>query len=235
MFVKPEILVICPTAAGRLFLGVLLGRLWYQPLLVKTVDEAIHYAHRAKFAVIAIDGDMPDDALHSVLSVLRTHPETAKVPVVAFSTKPSAAGSLLQRQCETVLPRPIDYSATYATFARLTGQVRRQARIPLLADVAVQEDIFDTMPVCTNLSEGGMFLRTHTPPEEGTILHLRFSLPQDDVPLAATASVVHRTPLGSTLEHEPGAGVRFTSLSEPDLLRIRKFVHRKMLGDLRWE
>lgn len=236
MFVKPEILVICPTAAGRLYLGVLLGRIWYQPLLAKIVDEAIHHAHRAKFAAIALDGDMHDEALLSTVSILKTHPITAGAPLVVFSSKTTpVAGTLLQRGCAAVLPRPVDFSATYATFARLTGQVRRQARIQLLIDVAVQEELFDTMPVCTNISEGGMFLRTHTPPAEGTLLHVKFSLPREAVPLEATAVVVHQCPLGSTLEHEPGAGVRFTSLADQDLLRIRQFVHRQTLGDLRWD
>jgi len=237
MFVKPEILVICPTAAGRLYLGVLLGRLWYQPLLVKTVDDAIRHAQRARFAVIAFDGDIPDGALQSAIAVLKTHPSTAGAPVVVFSSRcgSQTIDPLTHLGCESVLPRPIDFSATYATLARLTGQVRRQARIPLLLDVSVEEELFDTMPVCTNLSEGGLFLRTHTPPAPGTSLHLRFTLPRDEVLISASGAVVHHAQLGSTLEREPGAGLRFTYLAEPDLFRIRQFVHRTTLGDLKWD
>ncbi len=236
MFVKPEILVVCPTAAGRLYLGVLLGRLWYQPLLARTVDEAVHHAHRTKFAAIALDGDLPDETLQRTLSVLKTHPMTAGAPLVVFTSHAGGqCKALLHSKCETILPRPIDFSATYSTFARLTGQVRQQARIPVQVDVAADENLFDTMPVCTNISEGGLFLRTHTPPDAGTLLHLRFTLPQDDAAISAVAAVVHRSPLGSTLEHEPGTGMKFTSLAEQDLLRIRSFVHHKTLGDLRWD
>lgn len=236
MFVKPQVLVVCPTAAGRLYLGVLLGRLWYQPLLAKTVEEAVHHAHRVRFAVIALDGDIPEDALRNAIAIFKTHPITSVAPLVVFTSQGSPTFDYcLSLGCESILPRPIDFSATYATFARLTGQVRRQARIAVLRDVAVDEELFDTMPVCTNLSEGGLFLRTHTPPEERTLLHLSFHLPQDTIPLAATASVVHRCPLGSTLELEPGAGLLFTELSEQDLLRIRQFVHHQTLGDLKWD
>lgn len=88
--------------------------------------------------------------------------------------------------------------------------------------------------ICTNLSEGGLYLRTPSSPDAGTVLRLRLTLPQDTQPIRAAATVVHRMPLGTTMEQEPGMGLRFSTLSDQDLQRIRQFVQRQTLGDLRW-
>lgn len=236
MFVKPEVLVICPTAAGRMYLGVLLGRLWYQPMLARTVDEAIHHAHRTKFAVQILDADLPEDTLMSAISVIRTHPLTGQVPLVLFATAAAAVPSdkLKSLGCEAFLPKPVDFPLTYATLARLSGQTRQQARVDLHLDVYLEESRPETMLISTNLSEGGMFLRTPSPPATGTDIRIRFSLPQEDRQVFATARVMHAVPLTPAMEREPGIGCRFTALSDEDLARVRRFVQRQLLGDLRW-
>ncbi|MDH4162824.1 MAG: PilZ domain-containing protein [Nitrospirota bacterium] len=236
MFVKPEVLVICPTAAGRMYLGVLLGRIWYQPLLARTVDEAIHHANRSRFAVQILDGDLPLETFKSAIAVIKTHPLTKTIPLVVFASTTAAppAETLRALGCECVLPKPVDFSLTYATLARLSGQTRHQARVSLHLEVTLEEQLPEAMLICTNISEGGMFLRTPSPPAAGSVLRIRFTLPQDNQLIKAAATVVHRMQLGTTMEKEPGVGLRFSSLAEQDLARIRLFVQRQILGDLRW-
>ncbi len=88
---------------------------------------------------------------------------------------------------------------------------------------------------CINLSEGGLYLRTADPPLEGTVLHIKFTLPLDASPIELTAEVVRTLSLGAQLEAEPGMGLHFIGMPQETLLRIRNFVQWELIGDLEWK
>jgi hypothetical protein len=69
----------------------------------------------------------------------------------------------------------------------------------------------------------------------GTVLHIKFTLPHDTVPIELTAVVVRTLQLGTQLEAEPGMGLRFLDIPENITLRIRNFVQWEMMGDLEWK
>lgn len=69
----------------------------------------------------------------------------------------------------------------------------------------------------------------------GTILHIKFTLPHDTVPIELTAEVVRSLQLGTHFEVEPGMGLRFVDIPEDVLLRIRNFVQWETMRDLEWK
>lgn len=80
--------------------------------------------------------------------------------------------------------------------------------------------------VTADISEGGLFVATHTLPPIGCEIDLRFSLPSG--PELRTRGVVrwlrdaHEADSGP-----PGIGVEFRALAEHDLALIRAFVDQR--------
>ena len=122
----------------------------------------------------------------------------------------------------------------YGILARLSGQPRTTPRIPVKLRVEIEEGTPEEALICTNLSEGGLYLRTLEPLSEGTVLHIKFTLPHDTVPIKVTTEVVWTLSLGTQFKAEPGMGLHFIDMPEGTLLRIRNYVQWEMLGDLDW-
>jgi CheY-like chemotaxis protein len=234
---KLNVLVICQTAAGQMYLGVLLKRIWYKSILAKTVEEGIHYAGENPFSLIVFDADMPDQDRESAVSLLRSDPSVKDLPLVVFLTseKGKSSESLLARGCAAVITKPLDMALVYNVLARLSGQERQAPRVPTRIRVEIEEKTPEKYLTCINISEGGMYLRTIDPLPEKGILHQKFILPRDTSEIEATAEVIRTESLGIQIETEPGMALRFTEISEEDRLRIRNYIQWELTGDLDWK
>ncbi len=234
---KKKVLIICGTAVGQMYLGVLLNRIWYAPVLVKTAEEGIRVAQTDSFAVVILDGDISDAELNAALVLLRGDISVKAVPLIVFITResPIKHESLIARGCSAVLTKPLDLAFVYTILARLSGQRRTTPRVPAHMPVEIKEGTPDKSLMCINISEGGIYLRTHKPLPEGTALHLKFTLPRDVEPIELKAEVVRTSPLGIQIEMEPGMGLRFRGIPEKVQKRIRNFVQWELIGDLEWE
>ncbi len=234
---KKNVLVICHTAAGQMYLGVLLKRIWYRSILAKNVEEGIYYAQKNPFSLVLFDGDMPDQDREAAVSLLRSDSSVKDLPLVVFVTseKGKACESLLTRGCSAVITKPLDMSLVYNVLARLSGQERQVPRVPARLRVEIEEKTPEKYLTCINISEGGMYLRTLDPLPEQGILHLQFILPRDTALIEVTGQVVRTESLGTRIETEPGMAVRFKDLSEENRLRIRNFVQWELTGDLDWK
>ncbi|MAE97332.1 MAG: hypothetical protein CL910_21995 [Deltaproteobacteria bacterium] len=76
-----------------------------------------------------------------------------------------------------------------------------------------------------NLSRGGVFIESEWFPPEGTELGLEFTLPEQDQPLAPTATTVWRqlrADRGAT-----GIGMRFLELDGSSLRSLDGYVHER--------
>lgn len=233
---KKRVLIICRTAAGQMYLGVLLNRIWYSPVLSKTAQDAVRMARQQPFSLILFDGDLAEKELRSAISLLRSHDCVKELPLVVFMTNENAVSgeALLSQGCSAVLTKPLDLALVYGVLARLSGQPRHTPRIPVKFRIEIEEGTPERVLTCINLSESGAYLRTHEPLPENTVLHVKFTLPRDTEVMKVTAEVVRTSPLGAQLESEPGMGLRFSDISEQDRLRIRNFVQWETMGDLDW-
>ena len=234
---KLNVLVICQTAAGQMYLGVLLKRIWYKSILAKTVEEGIHYAGENPFSLIVFDTDMPDRDRDQAISLLRSEPSVKDIPLVVFLTseKGKSSESLLARGCSAVITKPLDMSLVYSILARLSGQERQVPRVPTRIRVEIEEKTPEKYLTCINISEGGMYLRTiDALPEKGT-LRLKFILPRDTAEIQTTSEVIRTESLGTRIETEPGMALRFVDISEENRSRIRNFVQWELTGDLDWK
>ena len=66
---KKSVLVVCGTAAGQMYLGVLLNRMWYAPVLAKSAEEGVQISQHFLFSTVIVDGDLPESELREELAV----------------------------------------------------------------------------------------------------------------------------------------------------------------------
>ena len=231
------VLVICHTASGRMYLGVLLKRIWYTPMLAGTVEDGIRFADHNSFKLILIDGDAIKPDLTKTLLLLKNHPSTKNIPLVIVMTRESAEmnKSLLADGCSAILAKPLDLSLVYGVLGKLTDEQRSAPRVNTKFIVTIKEGTPAKELVCINLSEGGMYLRTLNPLDEGTLIHVKFTLPHDPIALNLDAEVVRSVPLADHLDVEPGMGLRFVDVPDSVPPLLKNFIQWEMIGDLSWE
>jgi uncharacterized protein (TIGR02266 family) len=235
---KKQVLIICRSAAGQMYLGVLMNRIWFSPVLAATPEEGIRLGRSDSFSLILFDGDMVESGLHAAITLLRTDPALKKLPLIVFLTDDPSGTSqtLLSLGCSAVLTKPLDLAIMYGVLARLSGQPRTTTRIPVKMRVQVEPAQGKPAVVLAsvNLSEGGIYLRTPQPLPEGTLIQIGFTLPHDSETITLSAEVVRASPLGTQFEIEPGMGVRFVDVPENTLKKIRNFIQWEVTGDLDW-
>ena len=67
----------------------------------------------------------------------------------------------------------------------------------------------------TNISKGGIFIETHEPLPEGTVVEMKFQPPDTEQPIEVSGKVVWINPWREGEEnHNPGMGIQFEDLSE---------------------
>jgi uncharacterized protein (TIGR02266 family) len=234
---KKQVLIICSLSTSQMYLGVLLNRIWYMPVVATSAEEGVDLAQNTPFSVILFDMDLPEKEQGRILSLLRTDPAVRGIPLVVFLPKDrSASGErLLAQGCSAVITKPLDLSLLYGLLNRLTGQPRATARVPVKMQVAITEGSPAATLTCTNISEGGVFLRTATPLAEGSVITMRFSLPRDPDVIEIAGKVARTISFERRMTAEPGMGLSFLDPSEDLRQKLKNFVQWEMMGDLEWE
>jgi type IV pilus assembly protein PilZ len=104
---------------------------------------------------------------------------------------------------------------------------RRYLRVPLRLKVTNKAtDIFEHFQ-STNISVGGMFIRSENPYSLHTFVKLEFHLPGSEKPVAVDGKVVRVTQpdIDPERKHfDPGMGIMFMRIDPQDYNAIEKFV-----------
>jgi Tfp pilus assembly protein PilZ len=235
---KKQVLIICHNTAGQMYLGVLMNRIWFTPVLASSPEEGIRLALNNSFSLVLFDGDVVEPGLNAAITLLRTAPSLKGIPLVVFITDDHMGRNqtLLDQGCSTVLTKPLDLAIMYGVLARLSGQPRTAPRVTVKMRVYVEiaEGTPEKELASVNLSETGIYLRTLQPLPLGALLHIRFTLPYDSEMIELPAEVVRTFPLGTQFECEPGMGLHFVAIPGNTLQKIRNFIQWEMTGDLEW-
>lgn len=114
--------------------------------------------------------------------------------------------------------------ATAEKLSEAALERRKSGRAELVVRVEYRtvDELFSDF--ARNINEGGIFVETDSPPEQGTRVDLQFRLPGSDTPVRATGTVVHvgRDESGETT----GMGIEFEELDGPTRERINDLVRK---------
>nr|WP_164021953.1 TIGR02266 family protein [Pyxidicoccus trucidator] len=102
---------------------------------------------------------------------------------------------------------------------------RKSARVPTLLRCWCEGDNVTLYARITNLSEGGLFLRTSTPLARGARAVLRLT-PAEDPDVQAAATVVWLRE-EEDRAYPPGMGLQFESLDAETLGRLRRIISQQ--------
>jgi len=136
----------------------------------------------------------------------------------------SDAATLVHERPRPPRASPAESAATFKRDAH--GQHRLTRRVPVCLGVGFESDSSTFTGVTSDISEGGLFVATHTLPAVGCEIDLRFSLPSG--PELHTRGIVRW--LRDSHEADsapPGIGVQFSALAERELTAIRAFIDQR--------
>ncbi len=102
---------------------------------------------------------------------------------------------------------------------------RRYRRVPLSLLIQYRFDTLEDFlsEYSTDISMGGMFIRTEQPKEEGTLVYLQFYLRDGAKLIEGLGRVVRVNPSDPT-----GMGIEFVNFDEESMELIRQIVERNL-------
>ena len=107
---------------------------------------------------------------------------------------------------------------------------RRFPRVALTLLVQFRVDSYEDFlrEYATDLSSGGMFIRTNTPRKEGDEIYFQFAVSGGGSIICGLGKVMHVNPVGGP--QPPGMGIEFISLDEKSREVIDEIIQRRLRG-----
>jgi len=101
---------------------------------------------------------------------------------------------------------------------------RAHERATMRLDVTFEGDHNFYNGFSENISEGGLFIATHSLMKVGAVMALEFGLPGRDEPVRCMAEVRWVRLYSESSDSPPGMGLKFVNLDERDAALIHAFV-----------
>jgi len=105
---------------------------------------------------------------------------------------------------------------------------RRSMRTELIVrvDYSTVDEMFSEFT--RDINEGGLFIETEKPQQQGTEVTMHFNLPGSEETVRTVGRVVHVTP--GDAANPPGMGIEFEELSPEDRRRIDALIRSLRIG-----
>ena len=181
--------------------------------LILLVGE-LQARQRATLNALGVRACVPKlEAPHLLGSVLGSIGQAA-LPSLPHDAPPPAAPP-----SPTAPPPPETGDPWSPKLTRTSARIRAELR----AEVEVEGRVGGAVHHTHDVSEGGVFLRTHDPPAVGTRIRLRLALPEGETTTPIEGQVAHVVSPGhATSQRPPGVGVRFTRVDEQQRAQLSR-------------
>ncbi len=122
---------------------------------------------------------------------------------------------------------------TERPFAHAPLEPRASPRAPVAVEVTLESEHNFFAGLTENISEGGVFVATHSLRPIGTVVSVELHLPGVERALSAVCIVRWVRIYSEVSDTPPGMGLMFVAVSEDDMAVIRSFVDTRT--PLFWE
>ncbi len=231
-----SILIVDGSASMLFYIGMLLKRLQYKVTTVQSAEDALRSMEDALPSIVVTDIFLPGMSGTELLMRVKNSPRMKSVPVVILSSRSDAE---LKDECERLgssgfLCKPVEPDVLYRRLQAVTESIPR-ANIRVAASLKVVVGAADMMDIeraesTTEISEGGLFVRTLNPRPKDTKLRVRISLPHREI--SAKAVVLYSFAPAAGSHKEPGMGMKFIEISDADRREIGSFIKNRLVGDI---
>ncbi|MBW2242976.1 MAG: response regulator [Deltaproteobacteria bacterium] len=190
--------------------------------------EALEALAASPIDVAVVDFRLPDTTGDVLCRELRELAGDPTLPVVLVSSGDAAEHALAVRAgASDVISKPVSRTALVGAVSRMLvpGGPRGLPRIPCDTPARLRGADLEIEGRVVNLSRGGLFVRADWLPPQGSEFTVEFTLPDDDTPLAPTATAVWRQPGKDRSAN--GFGMRFLELDGATLNALDGYVHER--------
>ena len=216
----PECLHVMRRTLGEVRIGV--------EECTEAQDAARMLAGR-RFDAVIVDCDDLDGAT-DVLRMVRCAPSNRRSMAFAIINGRTSAASAFEMGANFVLDKPLSRESAGRSLRAAHGLMicerRRYYRLAVEIPVclSLQSEKREVEATITNLSEGGLAIRTREALEAGAPVWAQFRLPDSKISVEARAEVAW------TLE-DGRAGIRFLSIPQSSKPQFERWISEKLKGD----
>jgi len=231
------IVLINGSASMLFYWSMLLKRLRYKVVSVRSAEEALGVMERTLPSVVLTDIPLPGMDGAALLKAIKGSPLFRDVPVVMLTSldDPAAREACTRMGCSGWFGTDVEPDKLYPVIQSLSETVpRRHIRLAASLTVFVGDGTAIGGAVRTEqtsaISEGGLFVRTRYPQPQNALTPVRVVLNGSEI--RAKAVVVYSSAVNEGPAQEPGMGLKFVEITDQDRRLIRLFIKEQLTGDL---
>ena len=234
---KRTVLIVDNSPIMLYYHSILMKRLQYAVLTARIPDDAQRLMDQIIPSLILTGTTFASASGIDFIKRIKSNVHTRSVPVIVLTSAGDAAtrADCLNAGCVACLNKPVEPACLFWTIQDLTERtpreyVRIQTSVKTIAgDGDARGDAART-EYATNLSEGGLYLRSLSPLPKEKLIPLRMII--NDREIKAKAVVLYSIPMEAGQFKEPGMGLKFVDISEEDLNFLRNFIHDQLIADI---
>ena len=172
-----------------------------------------------------------------LLKRIKNSPRMKAVPVVMLTSQSDTGlkEACVRLGCSDFLCKPVEPDLLYRRLQAVSESIpRANIRLATSLKVIVEEETkrggAQRTESATEISEGGLFIRTLDPRPKDETLRVSIFLPQREV--SAKAVVLYSFTATDGSPKEPCMGMKFIEISDAGRKEIRDFIKERLVGDI---
>ncbi len=216
--------------------SMLMKRMHYAVLTASTPRDALQILRNTVPTVVLTGITFADMGGADFIKRLKKNERSKTIPVIVLTSIDDAAmrAKCLSAGGAACLSKPVYPSCLFWTVQDVTeSRPRAHIRIKTLLKAIVGGRAAEAnagAEFATSISEGGLFLKTHSPRQKDELLPVTITVNGRDI--SAKAVVVHVQTMGKGVFKEPGMGMRFVEISEEDRDYLHRYIHERLTSDI---
>jgi two-component system chemotaxis response regulator CheY len=227
-----SILLVDGSASMLFYISMLLKRLEYRVATAQSAEDALRAMEKSVPSIVLAETALPGMSGTELLKRMKNSPRMKATPVVMLTAQsdPGLKDACERLGCAGFLYKPVEPDMLYRRLQEVSESIpRANIRLATSLSVIVAEGTgAPRTGSASEISEGGFFLLTRELRPKGAMLQVRIVLPHKEV--AAKAVVLYSSAAGSS--QEPGMGMKFVEITDPDREAIKRYINEKLVGDI---
>ena len=230
---KRTILIVDSSASHRFYLGTMLRRLEYTVHGAASAEVAVQLLADILPSLVITDFALPEMNGIALLTRMKQDQRLKTIPVIIQSADdgPGTRERCMTAGCIAYFKKPVEIEELYKTIqAVLESSPRKTVRIETAFKVELGNKKAPGGPMrqesVTELSDGGLFIRTLTPDPVKAVVPLTLFI--EDRVINATAIVLYVSQKTGGQDQGPGMGMKFITIDEKDRAFIRDYIKKRI-------
>jgi CheY-like chemotaxis protein len=227
------LLIVDSSASHRFYVGTMLRRLDYAVHGVASAEDAMQLMEDVLPSLVITGFELPEMDGISLLARMKRDQRLKAVPAIILSADdgPGMRDRCMNAGCVAYFKKPVEIGELYTTIQTvLETTPRHTVRIETAFRVKIGDkrgpEGAMRQETMTELSDGGLYIRTVTPEPVKTILPLTLFI--EDRVINATAIVLYVSQNTRSQDQGPGMGMKFVTLDETDRVFIRDYIKKQI-------